>query len=338
MARITESAESIPRGRDMVLSRGYSHRSTEAPRADSVTHASGGGFNPSASATLNAQFWFERFPWRPTAGWAAIAGLLALGYWISLPVAAWRSEDWRSLALVLLLVDPLWGSIWRLASGRDELLPLRKQVVTQQFWLPYLTADSPAAHIMGRGAAAASTVFPLVFRVVLPTVLLACAVALVLGLTALWMTGAIVLCSLLGWMIRRLWRRPAHFLHACVTIALPWGLALSQLRAFHGANGIAWNGQWVLLGLWTLHNWGEGRCLHRASDWWGAGLMAGAELGLIALLIVIKAPVWLAIVVILSIPTWLSIYQGRSLQRVTFWWLAAMLMSAVAVGESLILP
>jgi hypothetical protein len=320
----------------MVLSTGYSHRGeASAPRDDGVTSAYVGGFNPSASATLNAQFWFERFPWRPTAAWSAIAGLLALGYGASL-ADVWGSIDWRTLALVLLLADPLWGSIWRLASGRDELLPLRRQVMAQQFWLPYLTADSPAAHVMGRSGASASTVFPLVFRVALPTVLLACAVALVLGLSALWMTGAVVLCGVLGWMNRRLWRRQTHLLHAAVTVALPWGLALSQLGAVPRSVEVAWAWQWALLGLWTVHNWGEGRCLRASTDRWGWGLMAAAEIGIILLLVLARAPVLLAILVILGIPTWLSIYYGRPLQRVTFWWLISMLISALAVGQTML--
>src|SRR5437016_8591466 len=85
------------------------------------------------SGTLNAQIWLGQFPWRPTAAWAVIAALLATGW-------ATRRFDlnWQTAALLLLLVDPLWGGIWRLAAGRAELLPLHTQAVQYQVWLPYL--------------------------------------------------------------------------------------------------------------------------------------------------------------------------------------------------------
>src|SRR5262245_28465354 len=98
-----------------------------------------GDMTLSSSATINAQFWFSQFPLRPTAAWAAVAALLATGITtFGLPLA------WRELALLLLLVDPLWGSVWRLAAGRMEMLPLREGGGPSLVWLPYLQHDSPA--------------------------------------------------------------------------------------------------------------------------------------------------------------------------------------------------
>ncbi|MEZ4713640.1 MAG: hypothetical protein R3A44_41010 [Caldilineaceae bacterium] len=287
----------------------------------------------SASATINAQIWFEQFPWRPTAAWVAAAGVLGLGLLAGGSLAA---VDWRGLALLLLLVDPLWGSIWRMAAGRQEMLPLREQSVTRRFWLPYLSMNSPAAKIMGWDAfSTPNAVFPLLFRVAAPTVLLATAVAVVLDGAALWLTAVVIVCSMIGWVSRRTWRIHPHFLHAVVTIALPWALTLNVLQPELGSgeSTYVWRIQLALLILWTIHNWGEGRCLLRVRDPFGIGLLAAADVGLGILLLVAKAPIWLALLSLLWLPTWICIYRGYSLRNVTFWWLLAMLVSAAAVGQ-----
>src|SRR5689334_22757695 len=66
------------------------------------------------SATLNAQIWLGQFPWRPTAAWAVVAALFSIGL-----MTRRLDLNWQTAALLLLLVDPLWGSIWRLAAGRS---------------------------------------------------------------------------------------------------------------------------------------------------------------------------------------------------------------------------
>ena len=48
-----------------------------------------------------------------------------------------------------------------------------------------------------------------------------------------------------------------------------------------------------------------------------------------------RAPLWLALMSVLWLPTWLLIYQRRPLQRLNFWWLLGMLMSGLALGQSL---
>ncbi len=129
--------------------------------------------NLASSATLNAQIWLGQFPWRPTAGWTVVVALLATGL-----VARRFDIDWKTLALLLLLVDPLWGSLWRLAAGRAELLPLHNQAVSYEVWLPYLRPGSPAARLLGWNNAGA---LPLLFRVALPSLFLTGALAVVLG-------------------------------------------------------------------------------------------------------------------------------------------------------------
>lgn len=305
----------------------------DAPTAESADEVA-----LSASATINAQIWFEQFPWRPTAAWAVVAGVLCLGFLAD--AGNLNALDWRGLTLLVLLADPLWGAIWRLAAGRQEMLPLRQQAVTRRFWLPYLSTDSPASKIMGLGDSLSdqdqNTVFPLLFRVATPTLFLAVAISFVLDRSALWLTVIVVACSMLGWVSRRTWRIHPHFLHALVTVALPWALAVTVLQPAQLDNldgAWLWRLQLTLILLWTIHNWGEGRCLVKGSDLFGIGLLAVADIGIGILLVVAKVPIWLALLSILWLPTWLCIYRGYPLRNVTFWWLLSMLVSAAAVGQ-----
>ncbi|NJN82201.1 MAG: hypothetical protein HC802_07930 [Caldilineaceae bacterium] len=278
-----------------------------------------------SSATLNAQIWLGLFPWRPTAGWAAIASMLAAGF-LNRPL----DWSWQTLALLLLLVDLFWGSVWRLAAGRSELLPLGDRVARHEVWLPYMKPNSPAAQLLGADAASS---LPLLFRVALPTVAVTVGVSLTLGASAFWMTGAVVVASLLGWISLRALQTPPALLHSMVTIALPWSLGLIHWGIAPGHPD--WSAQLVLLSLWTIHNWGEGRTMRFGRDWLGIGLLAVADIGIGLLLIVAQAPLWLALISILWIPTWISVYLGRPLQRMNFWWLLAMLISGAALGQIL---
>ncbi|MEZ4675460.1 MAG: hypothetical protein R2932_14600 [Caldilineaceae bacterium] len=299
------------------------HITTRSPSAE-MQMIDSSGLPPtfSSSATLNAQFWLEQFPWRPTAAWAVVAAVFALGI---NPM----SLDWRMLVLALLLADPLWGSIWRLAAGRKELLPLQPSQAKRRVWLPYLLPDSPAARLFDWDHARA---LPLLFRVGLPSLLLASAIAIVLQPLALWMTGCVFLVSILGWITRRALQSSTTFLHSVVTVTLPWLLALTLFGP--QITDQEWNIHLVLILLWTLHNWGEGRNLRESADPLGLLLLAIAEVGMISLLIFLKAPFWLALLIILWLPTWLAVYYRRSVQHLNFFWLLTMLLSAWAMGQN----
>ena len=278
----------------------------------------------SSSATLNAQFWLEQFPWRPTAAWAAITTLVATGLeWQLL----WN--EWRTIILLLLLVDPLWGSIWRLAAGRDELLPLQTRVAPRPVWLPYLKPHSPAARLFDWNYVRA---VPLLFRVGLPSLALALVVAAVLAPMAIWLTGLVFLASVVAWIVRRAFHSSANFLHSLVTVALPAALVFNIFPLSPGT--VAWPLYLLLLAFWTLHNWGEGRNLRSSADGWGLLLLGIAEMGMVSVLLFIQAPLWLAFLILLWLPTWLAIYQGQTLHRLNFIWLAALLLSAWAIGQS----
>lgn len=277
----------------------------------------------SSTSSLNAQFWLGHFPWRITAAWSVLAALLASGAF-----ASWETLNWQTLALLLLLVDPLWGSIWRLAAGRKELLPLDAQALTYRFWLPYLKPQAPAQKVLGWDN---TNVLPLLFRVALPSLALAAAVALVLGPFALALTGLVALISPLGWTMRRSLAVQPVLLQSLVTVALPWLLTV-QLIGSGLAEG--WVTPVTLLALLaTLHHWGEGRLLRNHFDWFGASLLALAEVGVVTLLVVAQAPFWLGLLVIFWLPAWLVLLQRQPLQQVNFWWLAAFLVAALALNS-----
>lgn len=274
-----------------------------------------------ASGLLNAQVWMERAPWRPAALWAGIAGLLATG----LPLTA---INWQALALALLLADVLWGSVWRMAGGRDVLLPLAPRVLRQQVRLPYLEPGSPAARLFSDDH---TDLWPLAFRVGVPAVLLAFVVAAVLGVGALFLTLSVVLITILGWTARHTLAGIPVALFSLIAIGLPWLLVVRELTP--AAVDVQWAPQIMLAGAWVVHHWGETRVLSDSGDTVGLALLAAAELALCILLVVMQAPLWLGLIVLLLLPTWLAIFRGQDVGHMPPFWLLAMLLSALALGQ-----
>ena len=91
--------------------------------------------------------------------------------------------------------------------------------------------------------------------------------------------------------------------------------------------------QLVLIACWVIHQWGG---LRNSEEHDGLGLigLAAAEITMCLLLIFARAPLWVAPLVILLLPTWLLAYQRQPLRRLRAVWLAAMLISAVAIGQT----
>lgn len=275
------------------------------------------------SSTLYGQFWMGQSLWRPSALWAAVAGLIAGG-----ALGVLQSIHWQELALLCLLVDLLWGAIWRLSGGRDHLLPLRSQPGSVQVRLPYLQADSPAAQLFRWNT---TDVWPWLLRVALPAVIVALLVAATMGKVALILTFCVTLLTATGWVMRRNFALPPALCQSLVTIALPWLLALWR----HGVTPqhALWNVQLTLLALWTLHHWGEGRMTCLQNDWLGLILLALSDIGLLLLMATERLPLWLAVLTFLMLPTWITILRYRSVQRLTFWWWMTMILSALAISQ-----
>lgn len=276
-----------------------------------------------ASGVVNVQVWMDQAFWRPAGFWAFTAGLLAAGV-LRRP----GDLNWQALALLALLVDPLWGSIWRLAGGRQALLTLPPLSSDRRLALPYLRAGSPAARLL---AGDHTDVWPSALRVGVPAVILALLVAALLGTYAVGLTLLVVVLAALGWTLRRTFGHGVPLLQSIVAIGLPWMLTLQQVQRAPGE--FNWVPQLVLIGCWVLHQWGG---LRNSEEHDGLGLigLAAAEITMCLLLIVAQAPLWLAPLVLLLLPTWLLAYQRQPLRRLRVVWLAAMLISAVALGQT----
>jgi hypothetical protein len=283
------------------------------------------GIRLSSSATINAQFWVGQSPIRPAAVWAVLAALLSAGI-----IVGPRAADWRMVVLLLLLADPLWGNLWRMAAGRAELLQLHERVVSYRFWWPYLEPGSPASALADRDSDSA---LPLILRVAIPSLLLTLLVATALSVHAIWLTGGVLIVSVFGYISIRSFHATPLLLQSVVAITLPWVLTLLQMG--EGPAGEHWQSYMALAGLWTVHNWGEGRLLRNANDRFGAGLVVAADLGVALLMVKIRALLWLAILAVLWLPTWSAIISQQPARRLNVWWLAALLASAAALGQSL---
>jgi hypothetical protein len=276
-----------------------------------------------ATGVVNAQVWMDQAIWRPAAFWAFLAGLLAAG-----ALRQPADLNWQALALLALLVDPLWSSIWRLAGGRRALLTLPPLGNERQVTLPYLQSGSPAARLF---AGDHTDVWAPALRIGVPAVIVAMIVAALLGAYASALTALVVVLAALGWTLRRTFGQGTPLLQSIVAIGLPWILTLEQVH--RGQGEIHWLPQFVLIGCWVLHQWGSLRNSQQ-SDWLGLFCLAAAQIGMCVLLIVAQAPLWLAPLAILFLPTWLLASQRLPLRRLRIVWLAAMLISAVALGQT----
>lgn len=277
----------------------------------------------SSSAILDARVWLERSPSRVAGGWSMVAALLAMGF----PMSADRLAP-PLFVLLFLLVDLLWGSIWGALVRPDSLPSVAQRLRQTRIWLPYLRIGSPAARLFGHDGPG---ILPLMARVMLPGVAVALAVSVVLEPMLFWMTVAVVLLSVGGWLHRQVAVVPVVLFHSLVAVTLPWWATL------HVVGGLSSHTYYhiALVGLWTLHTWGSNRSVGDPAERAGLVGVALAQFGVSLLLILAQAPLWLAVLSVLWLPTWLAVYRGQSLQRVGIWWLLAMLVSSLALGQSL---
>ncbi|MGL4649688.1 MAG: hypothetical protein ACRC1H_09800, partial [Caldilineaceae bacterium] len=239
---------------------------------------------PPASATLAAQFWAEAAPWRITAGWSMLAALLTAGM-----LQDWGNLNWQTLLLLWLLVDPLWGALWRLAGGRPQLLALKAGPAGEalQLRLPYLREGSPAAQLVHLDE---QNSIPYLVRVAAPTLLLTLLVAATLGLSALVGTVLLAIIAIGGWTMRRTLNLPPLLLHAVAVVLLPWMLVVVQWKIAPGS--AQWTSTLLLALCWTLHAWGEGRAGLWQADQLAPWLMGLAQIGIVAVLVFNRVPIW----------------------------------------------
>lgn len=274
------------------------------------------------SSIVDVRMWLDDSPWRIAAGWTVLTGLLASG--LTLDELSARV---MTVGLLFLLADPLWGSIWGLMSAPESLPSTRRGSTRSRVWLPYLRTGSPAARLLGMDG---PSVLAHIFRGALPAILLALVISALLHPAALWLTFLFVGVSTVGWLHQHLRAIPLGLLVAVAAVVLPWLLVVLALGEVKNPNG-----QVVLAGLWALHMWGASSAQSAPDQPWGVALLAAAQLGMGILLVVLQLPLWLFFLVLTFLPTWIAIYRRETLERVEIWWLIALLLSGLALGQAL---
>jgi hypothetical protein len=242
----------------------------------------------------------------------------------------WQGIAWQRIVLLWLLVDLAWGGIWRLASGRSQLLSWSHMALpqaSQTFRLPYMQANSPAALLLSWDYAA---VWPWLWRMGLPIAVVALLIAASLGEMALALTLVVIVLTFVGWAVRRSFGVAPPLFHCLITVALPWGLTLWQLGVVSGDPRLT---SFLLWGAaWSLYSWGVERNHYYQHDLWAQLLIIAATLLLLGLLITLRAPLWLGLFAITSLPTLFWVLGRQPLGRVQIWGLLSMLISAAAMS------
>ena len=269
---------------------------------------------------IDVRMWFDQSPWRIAAGWTVLAALLATGASLND-----LSTHAATFVLLFLLADPLWGSVWGLMSAPDSLPALRQSIEHSHIWLPYLRSGSPAARLFGMDG---PSILAVVYRVALPAIFFALVVSLLLPPAALWLTLILVAVSTIGWLHQQIESIPITLLSVLVTVALPW-----LLVAFVAGAGTDQTNQLVLAALWTVHVWGAQTERSGGPKTQALAAIGASQVGIGLLLVLLQLPLWLIFFALCSLPTWLAFHRGQSLDRVRLWWVAAMLISGLALGQ-----
>lgn len=272
------------------------------------------------SSIIDVRMWFDESPWRVAAGWTVLAAVLASG----LSFADLLAQA-STVALLFLLADPLWGSIWGLMSTPDSLPTIQRSMARSRVWLPYLRSGSPAARLFGMDG---PSILALVYKVALPAIFLALVVSFILDPVAPWLTLALIFVSTAGWLHQQIESIPVRLLFVLATVALPWLLVVLVL-----GEEARLTVQLLLAGLWALHVWGSQSYQSEDPKMWGVAALAVAQAGIGLLLIFLQLPIWLIFLALFFLPTWLALYRGEPLERVRFWWVAALLISGLALGQ-----
>jgi len=273
------------------------------------------------SSIIDVRMWFDESPWRVAAGWTVLAAVLASG--LSFPNLLAQAS---TIALLFLLADPLWGSIWGLMSTPESLPTIQRSMARSRVWLPYLRSGSPAARLFGMDG---PSILALIYKVALPAIVLALVVSFILDPVAIWLTLALIVVSTAGWLHQQIESIPVRLLFVLTTVALPWLLVVLVL-----GDETKLTVQLLLAGLWALHVWGAQSYQSDDPKVWGVAALAVAQAGIGLLLILLQLPLWLVFLALFFLPTWLALYRGEPLDRVRFWWVAALLTSGLALGQA----
>lgn len=264
--------------------------------------------------------------------WAGLCGVVASAGF------GWQGRDFLRLAVLILLVDGGWGTLWAALGGTDWATPLRRW----RHWysgepiatLPYTLPGSPGervSHWLGQlrawwrdalwpacGPALSAIAVALPMTAVL---------AALLGLELLLLSAAALAVMQLGLAWEGGQGTVAPGWDGVVAVTLPWlaghvafGEPTLRSAGLALAFALAWGAAW------------------RAGSLWGRALGIGAQLLAAALHVVLHHPLAAGCGVLLLIPQlallpWLQRGQPASwyLRHTRPWLMAAMLVAAWAL-------
>jgi hypothetical protein len=264
--------------------------------------------------------------WRIGPVWAVLAGALASG--------APLLGDAIPLRLVgaAILADSVWGVLWRLTAADDTE---RLNQPAENDHPPYFQPQSPAGRALGMlhdiapGASWRESVAALVLTGVL---------GLLLGASALVLSAVAYVVILWAWALARAGKQPAGC-DALLNVGLPWLLGLVLARdAMQRSGGVPLLLPGVVMGIaFTTLQWGA----HRAYLSHGIRVFAVwlGQAAVVVALIGLDQPWALVLVAALLLPPMMWLWRSNAmamgvegaLWQSGPWWLAAMLLSSVAL-------
>jgi len=293
-------------------------------------------FHPTSGSLIRLQAHLaDPVTWMGPA-WAALCGVAASGSF------GWRGDDWLRLALLILLVDGGWGTLWTALGASDWATPLRRwrdwrsgePVSTPPYTLPGSPGDRASRWLGQLRAWRRDVLWP------------ACGPALSAICVALPVTAALaallgpepVLLSLAALAVMQLglaWEggrgTVAPGWNSVIGVMLPW---LAGHVAFGASRGITLLGSAGLALAFALA-WGAAR---RADSSWQRALGIGAQCTAAMLLVALRHPLAAGCLLLLLAPQlalfpWLRRGQPASwyVRHTQPWLMAAMLIAAWAL-------
>lgn len=264
--------------------------------------------------------------------WSIICGVIASGGF------AGRSSDWLQLALLTLLVDGGWGSLWAAIGATDWATPLSlwrewdRSAPTGR--LPYTLADAPGGrltHALGAFRAWwGEVLWPtcgsalLTILVALPTAAL---LAMLLGMELLLLSAAALAAMQLGAIWQGGRQEVAPGWDALIAVAAPW---VAGHIAF-GPSTLRSAGMATLFAL----AWGAGAGIRSRL---GHGLTIGSQLLVVVSLVVFESPLGAGAVFLLLVPHMSLLPRVRPghqpewyIRQTRPWLMAAMLVAALSI-------
>lgn len=264
--------------------------------------------------------------------WAALCGVVASGGF------GWQGADWLQLALLILLADGGWGTLWAAIGGTDWATPFRRW----QHWqfgeriskLPYTLPDSPGDRVFrwfGQFRAWWRHLFWLDCGPALTTIIITLpavvVLAILLGPDLILLSAGAIAVMQLGLAWRGGSGDSAPGWDAIIAVTLPWlagHLAFGTLTPSSSVLaltfGLAWGAAWGIES-------SRGRIL-----------AAGGQFVAAALLVALSQPLAACGVVLLLVPQlallpWIKHGQpaGWYVRYTRPWLMAAMLLAAWAL-------